>query len=150
VRGEEMLEGWRPRSDSLIFEHQWELERLTRLKQVERTKHFLLLKGTIDDLKEDEVGRQAGAAPEAYTDGQRQLLLGCIKLINSGRHAGEGVQEEASPTVSASRSVCDEGMSRNIPGINVSSAAEIPSLATICRVAVRLRAIIKASTGITC
>ncbi len=47
VRGEEMLQGWRPRSDSIIFEHQWELEKLTRLKQVEKTKHFLLLKSTM-------------------------------------------------------------------------------------------------------
>ncbi len=30
VRGEENLAGWRPRGDSLIFEHQWELEKLTR------------------------------------------------------------------------------------------------------------------------
>lgn len=71
VRGEEMLQGWRPRSDSLIFEHQWELERLTRLEevrnilsflyftkltvkydllmiQVEKTKNFLLLKENLD------------------------------------------------------------------------------------------------------
>ena len=34
VRGEEMLKGWRPRSDSLIFEHQWELERISRLEEV--------------------------------------------------------------------------------------------------------------------
>ena len=34
VRGEEMLQGWRPRSDSLIFEHQWELERISRLEEV--------------------------------------------------------------------------------------------------------------------
>ena len=51
VRGEEMLQGWRPRSDSLIFEHQWELEKLTRLQQVEKTRHFLLLKSTIDSVK---------------------------------------------------------------------------------------------------
>lgn len=53
VRGEEMLQGWRPRSDSLIFEHQWELEKLTRLQQVEKTKHYLLLKNTIDSIKND-------------------------------------------------------------------------------------------------
>uniref|UniRef100_A0A8C3GTU2 plus-end-directed kinesin ATPase n=1 Tax=Corvus moneduloides TaxID=1196302 RepID=A0A8C3GTU2_CORMO len=29
VRGEENLAGWRPRSDSLILDHQWELEKLT-------------------------------------------------------------------------------------------------------------------------
>lgn len=48
VRGEEMLKGWRPRSDSLIFEHQWELEKLTRLQQVEKTKNFLLLKSNLE------------------------------------------------------------------------------------------------------
>lgn len=44
VRGEENLHGWRPRGDSLIFEHQWELEKITRLTAVERTRHFLLLR----------------------------------------------------------------------------------------------------------
>lgn len=34
VRGEENLQGWRPRSDSLILEHQWELEKITRLHMV--------------------------------------------------------------------------------------------------------------------
>ena len=37
VRGEENLQGWRPRGDSLILDHQWELEKLTRLEMV----HFL-------------------------------------------------------------------------------------------------------------
>ena len=30
--------------DSLIFEHQWELEKLQRLTDTERTRHFLLLR----------------------------------------------------------------------------------------------------------
>ena len=34
VRGEENLGSWRPRGDSLIFEHQWELEKLSKLQQV--------------------------------------------------------------------------------------------------------------------
>lgn len=44
VRGEENLEGWRPRGDSLIFDHQWELEKLTRLEEVGRVRHLLLLR----------------------------------------------------------------------------------------------------------
>ncbi|XP_055384645.1 kinesin-like protein unc-104 isoform X2 [Condylostylus longicornis] len=44
VRGEENLHGWRPRGDSLIFDHQWELEKLTRLEEVGRVKHILLLR----------------------------------------------------------------------------------------------------------
>lgn len=44
VRGEENLHGWRPRGDSLIFDHQWELEKLTRLEEVEKVRHMLLLR----------------------------------------------------------------------------------------------------------
>ncbi|XP_030563414.1 kinesin-like protein unc-104 isoform X9 [Drosophila novamexicana] len=44
VRGEENLHGWRPRGDSLIFDHQWELEKLTRLEEVGRMRHLLLLR----------------------------------------------------------------------------------------------------------
>lgn len=36
VRGEENLAGWRPRGDSLILEHQWELEKLELLHEVSR------------------------------------------------------------------------------------------------------------------
>lgn len=34
MRGEENLAGWRPRSDSLILDHQWELEKLSLLQEV--------------------------------------------------------------------------------------------------------------------
>ena len=59
VRGEENLVGWRPRGDSLIFDHQWELEKITRcgtvtisfcinflfrLTETEKTRHFLILR----------------------------------------------------------------------------------------------------------
>ncbi|XP_058849164.1 kinesin-like protein KIF1B isoform X11 [Acipenser ruthenus] len=44
VRGEENLAGWRPRGDSLILEHQWELEKLDLLHEVEKTRHLLLLR----------------------------------------------------------------------------------------------------------
>lgn len=44
VRGEENLDGWRPRGDSLIFDHQWELEKLARLEAVGRTRYWLLLR----------------------------------------------------------------------------------------------------------
>jgi len=44
VRGEENLLGWRPRGDSLIFDHQWELEKLTRLTETEKTRHFLIMR----------------------------------------------------------------------------------------------------------
>jgi hypothetical protein len=44
VRGEENLSGWRPRGDSLLWEHQWSLERMMRLEAVTRTTHMLLLR----------------------------------------------------------------------------------------------------------
>lgn len=34
VRGEENLSGWRPRGDSLILEHQWQLDRFHKVFQV--------------------------------------------------------------------------------------------------------------------
>lgn len=49
VRGEENLAGWRPRGDSLILEHQWELEKLELLHEVEKTRHFLLLQDRLGD-----------------------------------------------------------------------------------------------------
>jgi len=38
VRGEENLAGWRPRGDSLILEHQWELEKMEQLHEVRPPK----------------------------------------------------------------------------------------------------------------
>ncbi|XP_019743529.1 kinesin-like protein KIF1B isoform X1 [Hippocampus comes] len=57
VRGEENLAGWRPRGDSLILEHQWELEKMEQLHEVEKTRHLLLLR--------DKLGESApvGSAP---------------------------------------------------------------------------------------
>ncbi|XP_059944934.1 kinesin-like protein KIF1B isoform X7 [Mesoplodon densirostris] len=49
VRGEENLAGWRPRGDSLILEHQWDLEKLELLHEVEKTRHFLLLRERLGD-----------------------------------------------------------------------------------------------------
>uniref|UniRef100_A0A8C9WJC1 plus-end-directed kinesin ATPase n=1 Tax=Scleropages formosus TaxID=113540 RepID=A0A8C9WJC1_SCLFO len=49
VRGEENLAGWRPRGDSLILEHQWELEKLEQLHEVEKTRHLLLLREKLGD-----------------------------------------------------------------------------------------------------
>jgi kinesin family protein 1 len=49
VRGEENLQGWRPRGDSLIIDHQWELEKLTRLEMVEKSRHVLLLREKLSE-----------------------------------------------------------------------------------------------------
>ncbi|XP_063746855.1 kinesin-like protein KIF1B isoform X10 [Eleginops maclovinus] len=49
VRGEENLAGWRPRGDSLILEHQWELEKMEQLHEVEKTRHLLLLRERLGD-----------------------------------------------------------------------------------------------------
>ncbi|OXA56707.1 Kinesin-like protein KIF1A [Folsomia candida] len=47
VRGEENLCGWRPRGDSLIFDHKWELEKIRRIEEVEKVRHALLLKDAL-------------------------------------------------------------------------------------------------------
>lgn len=140
VRGEEMLKGWRPRSDSLIFEHQWELEKLTRLQHVERTRHSILLNNMIESLKNDEpsskstnkhqlntqnsiANKSLNSSPDydddyentSYTDNQKQLLLNCIKLINKGRV--QTTNEKSSENESMSSSATTSHY--NIPNINV-------------------------------
>lgn len=106
VRGEENLHGWRPRGDSLIFDHQWELEKLTRLEEVERVRHTLLLrerlgldrsmhhnKYHLDYTKsEKEVCNMVAKNNNLnnavqnndhyeYSDREKQLLIRCICLI---------------------------------------------------------------------
>lgn len=76
VRGEENLHGWRPRGDSLIFEHQWELEKITRLTQVERTRHSLLLR--------EKLGLGKTPIPYShhhdYTKSEKVGILQCVMI----------------------------------------------------------------------
>ncbi|KAK7888798.1 hypothetical protein WMY93_024358 [Mugilogobius chulae] len=100
VRGEENLAGWRPRSDSLILEHQWELEKLSLLQDVEKTKHFLLLREKLEssalsgadpiqsclteDLSEiSQTSEDLEVLPcsEITTERQRELAERCLRLL---------------------------------------------------------------------
>ncbi|XP_077439619.1 kinesin-like protein KIF1A isoform X5 [Vanacampus margaritifer] len=101
VRGEENLAGWRPRSDSLILEHQWELDKLSLLQDVEKTKHFLLLREKLESTvllagrgarqpAEEEpddpspparVESEVCAASEITTERQRELATKCLRLL---------------------------------------------------------------------
>ncbi|KAM9791883.1 kinesin-like protein KIF1A isoform 3-T3 [Syngnathus typhle] len=102
VRGEENLAGWRPRSDSLILDHQWELEKLSLLQEVEKTRHYLLLRekleatllagqdalckcgGDISDLAMSPVlGRSPLGTPALDSPNQRQreLAAKCLRLL---------------------------------------------------------------------
>ncbi|XP_061832640.1 kinesin-like protein KIF1B isoform X6 [Nerophis lumbriciformis] len=66
VRGEENLAGWRPRGDSLIVEHQWELEKMEQLQEVEKTRHLLLLR--------DKLGETAHMGTAPTTKSLSELL----------------------------------------------------------------------------
>ncbi|XP_053354013.1 kinesin-like protein KIF1A isoform X2 [Clarias gariepinus] len=106
VRGEENLAGWRPRSDSLILDHQWELEKLSLLQEVERTRHYLLLREKLEstlllgqevplscvceDLTESSSpskhlgqGHDSDADPghEIINERQRKLAAKCLRLL---------------------------------------------------------------------
>ncbi|XP_029987595.1 kinesin-like protein KIF1A isoform X11 [Sphaeramia orbicularis] len=101
VRGEENLAGWRPRSDSLILDHQWELEKLSLLQDVEKTKHYLLLREKLEstllmgqealqscvteELSESpqpqEVDQEATSSSEITTERQRELAAKCLRLL---------------------------------------------------------------------
>uniref|UniRef100_A0A2H1WUC8 Kinesin-like protein unc-104 n=1 Tax=Spodoptera frugiperda TaxID=7108 RepID=A0A2H1WUC8_SPOFR len=67
VRGEENLHGWRPRGDSLIFDHQWELEKMTRLEQVGRTRHLLALRERLRH------GHENTVAPNDFTKTEKEV-----------------------------------------------------------------------------
>ncbi|XP_077370849.1 kinesin-like protein KIF1B isoform X12 [Festucalex cinctus] len=70
VRGEENLAGWRPRGDSLILEHQWELEKMEQLHEVEKTRHLLLLR--------DKLGESAPVGSGPTTKSLSELLSPCM------------------------------------------------------------------------
>ncbi|XP_078047091.1 kinesin family member unc-104 isoform X2 [Augochlora pura] len=78
VRGEENLHGWRPRGDSLIFDHQWELEKLTRLEEVERVRYMLLL---WDKLCIDIVP-YCNKTPHDFTKGEKEVCNMMAKATN--------------------------------------------------------------------
>uniref|UniRef100_F1L3R2 Kinesin-like protein unc-104 n=1 Tax=Ascaris suum TaxID=6253 RepID=F1L3R2_ASCSU len=75
VRGEENLGLWRPRGDSLIFEHQWELEKLTRLQQVERVRLFLRLREKLKkkDKKKEKENNDEVTTPVSPTEPKRPI-----------------------------------------------------------------------------
>uniref|UniRef100_A0A674CKB5 plus-end-directed kinesin ATPase n=1 Tax=Salmo trutta TaxID=8032 RepID=A0A674CKB5_SALTR len=101
VRGEENLAGWRPRSDSLILDHQWELEKLSLLQEVEKTRHYLLLRekleatlavgqdalcksGEISDFAKSPIlSHCPGGSPalESPSQRQRELAAKCLRLL---------------------------------------------------------------------
>nr|XP_040124108.1 kinesin-like protein KIF1A isoform X15 [Ictidomys tridecemlineatus] len=105
VRGEENLAGWRPRSDSLILDHQWELEKLSLLQEVEKTRHYLLLREKLETTQrpgpevlspvssEDCESRSSSGTSsplsaegrqsplEAPSERQRELAVKCLRLL---------------------------------------------------------------------
>ncbi|XP_045537254.1 kinesin-like protein unc-104 [Papilio machaon] len=84
VRGEENLHGWRPRGDSLIFDHQWELEKMTRLEQVGRTRHFLALRERLRH------GHENTVAPNDFTKTEKEVCNMAAKAAGECAHGGHG------------------------------------------------------------
>ncbi|KAM4556854.1 kinesin-like protein KIF1A isoform 1-T1 [Fundulus diaphanus] len=101
VRGEENLAGWRPRSDSLILDHQWELEKLSLLQEVEKTRHYLLLREKLEatlqagqdalykssdicDFAKSPVfstSPSSSPTPDSPNQRQRELAAKCLRLL---------------------------------------------------------------------
>ncbi|XP_068025531.1 kinesin-like protein KIF1A isoform X13 [Melanerpes formicivorus] len=133
VRGEENLAGWRPRSDSLILDHQWELEKLSLLQEVEKTRHYLLLREKLETTQrlgletlspcssEDSESRStscissplsADGAPEGRTsppetpsERQKELAVKCLRLLT---HTFNREYSHSHVCVSASESKLSE------------------------------------------
>ncbi|CAB3253143.1 unnamed protein product [Arctia plantaginis] len=152
VRGEENLHGWRPRGDSLIFDHQWELEKMTRLEQVGRTRHLIALRERLrhghentvapnDFTKtEKEVCNMAAKAaaecardesvyePWEMTPRERELATKYAKLMQ-GRigSSGKEVETAASPSTPV-----DEGVSADISTPSLLSSIHSASSFELC------------------
>ncbi|KPJ15600.1 Kinesin-like protein KIF1B [Papilio machaon] len=93
VRGEENLHGWRPRGDSLIFDHQWELEKMTRLEQVGRTRHFLALRERLRH------GHENTVAPNDFTKTEKEVCNMAAKAAGECAHGGHGAHGGHAPHV---------------------------------------------------
>ncbi|XP_026747718.1 kinesin-like protein unc-104 isoform X1 [Trichoplusia ni] len=152
VRGEENLHGWRPRGDSLIFDHQWELEKMTRLEMVGRTRHLLALRERLrhghehtvapNDFSktEKEVCNMAAKAaadsardeslyePWEMTAREKELATKYIKLIQ-GRigSPNKEVEAAASPATPV-----DEGVSADISTPSLLSSIHSASSFELC------------------
>ncbi|XP_073962164.1 kinesin family member unc-104 isoform X3 [Choristoneura fumiferana] len=153
VRGEENLHGWRPRGDSLIFDHQWELEKMTRLEQVGRTRHFLALRERLrhghentvaanDFTKtEKEVCNMAAKAaaecaharddalyePWEMTTRERELATKFLKLIQGRIGVGKEVETAVSPATPV-----DEGVSADASTPSLLSSVHSASSFELC------------------
>ncbi|XP_059198086.1 kinesin-like protein KIF1A isoform X3 [Centropristis striata] len=154
VRGEENLAGWRPRSDSLILDHQWELEKLSLLQDVEKTKHYLLLREKLEstmlmgqeslhscvaeELSESpqppEVDLEVISGSEIITERQRELAAKCLRLLTHSFN-----REYSHVCVSASESKISEMSvtmlrdSASISALNtITPSSTCPSLVEGC------------------
>nr|XP_040041104.1 kinesin-like protein KIF1A isoform X13 [Gasterosteus aculeatus aculeatus] len=154
VRGEENLAGWRPRSDSLILDHQWELEKLSLLQDVEKTKHYLLLREKLEstmlmgqeslqsciteELSEcpqpPEVDQEVPSRSEITTERQRELAAKCLRLLTHSFN-----REYSHVCVSASESKISEMSvtmlrdSASISALNtITPSSTCPSLVEGC------------------
>uniref|UniRef100_A0A8D0ATA1 plus-end-directed kinesin ATPase n=1 Tax=Sander lucioperca TaxID=283035 RepID=A0A8D0ATA1_SANLU len=154
VRGEENLAGWRPRSDSLILDHQWELEKLSLLQDVEKTKHYLLLREKLEstllmgqdslqtriteELSESpqppEVDHEVSSSSEIITERQRELAAKCLRLLTHSFN-----REYSHVCVSASESKISEMSitmlrdSASISALNtITPSSTCPSLVDGC------------------
>ncbi|XP_039212313.1 kinesin-like protein KIF1A isoform X9 [Crotalus tigris] len=106
VRGEENLAGWRPRSDSLILDHQWELEKLSLLQEVEKTRHYLLLREKLETTQRLDGTPEGRPLPlDIPSERQKELAVKCLRLLT---HTFNREYSHSHVCVSASESKLSE------------------------------------------
>ncbi|XP_078464086.1 kinesin-like protein KIF1B isoform X7 [Lampetra planeri] len=107
VRGEENLSGWRPRSDSLILDHQWELQRLSHLEEVEKTRHFLLLRERLEGGAHKPQAAAGGAVAaggcDSFLSSSSSPLSASAGMMSSSTscssHISSSAEEAATPSL---------------------------------------------------
>ncbi|XP_026202154.1 kinesin-like protein KIF1A isoform X8 [Anabas testudineus] len=154
VRGEENLAGWRPRSDSLILDHQWELEKLSLLQDVEKTKHYLLLREKLestllmgqefsqscvteelsDSPQPSDGDQEVSSNSEITTERQRELAAKCLRLLtHSFNREYSHVCVSASESKISEMSVTTLRDSPSVSALNtITPSSTCPSLVEGC------------------
>lgn len=112
VRGQENLGNWQPRGDSLIFDHQWELEKLTRLESVEQMKHFLLIRSAKSN-KSDEFDDDLLGAMSPIV-GSRSIMKTSSSKLSLAALASTNLSSTATALISpASNSSANSSLPRS-------------------------------------
>jgi kinesin family protein 1 len=127
VRGEENLRGWRPRRESLIWDHQAQLYTLETLEEMEKARHLLQVREKLDllDAMKNTVEPPNGpgevsTSEEPVTEERKWELAKMVitQLTGESFDLGPDISvlgSDPSPEAVMTPTSCDEGSISSVP-----------------------------------